>query len=166
MRLDQGATGLLTLLAAGAGFGKTTLLSDWVQHANRRVGWVSLDDGDNDPARFMAYLIRALQRVRQEVGHTAFAALEAAQTPLAELVLTGVVNELAEQDDYVVLILDDYHVVRDPQVHQLVQFLLDHAPARQRRFLVRRWRSTWRPIRSRPSRRLFPELPEIVSEQG
>lgn len=127
-RLDRGVSHLLTLIAAGAGFGKTTLVSDWAQQTSQRVAWVALDPGDNDRARFLAYLIRALQKVHPTFGHTALMALVAPHPPAIELLLTDLVNQLQEIGP-IVLILDDYHVIEDSQVDQLLQFILDHAPS-------------------------------------
>ncbi|NIS83353.1 MAG: LuxR family transcriptional regulator, partial [Anaerolineales bacterium] len=100
-QLNAGLQRKLTLISAPAGFGKTTLLSEWVAGCGRPVAWLSLDEGDNDPARFLAYLIAALQTVHKELGETALAVLHASQPqpPPAESILTTLINEVAEMPD-------------------------------------------------------------------
>jgi ATP/maltotriose-dependent transcriptional regulator MalT len=80
-RLNAGLHRKLTLISAPAGFGKTTLLSEWVAGCERPVAWLSLDESDNDPARFLAYLVAALQTVQADVGQAALAALQSPQPP-------------------------------------------------------------------------------------
>jgi len=122
----------LTLASAPAGFGKTTLLSHWLHRADRPAAWLSLDDGDNDPDRFLAYLLAALQGIDPAIGQTAQAMLQAPQAPPLEPLLTGLVNDIAgtpEPPEPFILVLDDYHVVESPAIHQIVAFLLDHLPS-------------------------------------
>jgi LuxR family maltose regulon positive regulatory protein len=85
----------LTLVSAPAGFGKTTLLSSWVASADRSVAWLSLDEGDNDPAFFWSYVVAALQTVRADVGQTLLAALRAPQHPPIESLLVGPLRDQA-----------------------------------------------------------------------
>lgn len=131
-RLNAGVHRKLTLVSAPAGFGKTTLLSAWTAQCGRSVTWLSLDEGDNDPVHFGAYLVAALQKVRPAVGEIAAAAFQApavASAPaLATSGLTQLINVLAREADPFVLVLDDYHVIRDQAVHQMLTFLLDHQP--------------------------------------
>jgi LuxR family maltose regulon positive regulatory protein len=127
-RLDAGLDGRLTLISAAAGFGKTTLISAWVAGCGLPAAWLSLDEGDSDPARFLAYLIAALQMVAPSVGQGALAALHASQPPPAEAILTGVLNDLAALPDRLMLVLDDYHTVDAPAVDQAVAFLLQNLP--------------------------------------
>lgn len=130
-RMEQGSSGPLTLVSAPAGFGKSTLLSEWAHAGPRRVAWVSLDAGDNDPVRFLCYLATALHRLFPGLGEDALAALRQMQAPsmdLLEPVLTGLLNEVHALEEDVVLVLDDYHVIESPAVHQAVQFLLDRLP--------------------------------------
>ena len=87
-RLNEGLTRKLTLVSAPAGFGKTTLLSDWIPHSPRCVTWVSLDDGDNDPTRFWLYFICALQLLQTSLGQNSLEALQWPQPPASELILT------------------------------------------------------------------------------
>jgi LuxR family transcriptional regulator, maltose regulon positive regulatory protein len=119
----------LVLLSAPAGFGKTTLLSQGLTGpvgTDRRVAWLSLDTGDNEPRRFLEHVVAALRTVGKLPDATA---LVTAAAPVAvDVVLTSVVNELDLQPGRIVLALDDYHVIESAQVHQAVEFLLEHLP--------------------------------------
>jgi LuxR family maltose regulon positive regulatory protein len=139
----------LTLISAPAGFGKTTLLIDWIRgkdgtDAAPRIGWVSLDEADDDVARFLAYLIAALQRLHEGFGSGMLAALQSPQPPPIESLLTALINQLATwplpaaPDGRYVLVLDDYHTVKAPAVHDAVAFLLDHLPAQVHLIIVSR----------------------------
>lgn len=137
-RLSESArTANLTLIAAPAGFGKTTLLSDWADRAAKErpelaVAWLTLDDGDNDPARFLAYLVAALR-----YAHPAIAdAVRPAAVPApwdaeeqARALLTRLINEMTGCDVRVALVLDDYHLIAAETIHSAVSFLIDHLPA-------------------------------------
>jgi LuxR family maltose regulon positive regulatory protein len=118
----------LTLISAPAGFGKTTLLSEWIPHSEHCVSWLSLDPGDNDPVRFWAYVAAALQTLRPDLGISALALLDLPQTPPIESILTLLLNDVAAFPDRFTLVLDDYHVVETPAVHTALTFLLDHLP--------------------------------------
>ncbi len=130
-RLREGTRRNLTLICAPAGFGKTTLLSEWrTMHSDAEypVAWVSLDEGDDDPARFLSYLVAALQTIEADVGETALASLHSPQPPSIESVLTTLINEVAGISNDFVLVLDDYHVIANEAVHDSISFLLDHLP--------------------------------------
>ena len=129
-RLHRGAASQLTLVSAPAGFGKTTLLAEWlaVTRAGGSVAWLSLDKSDSEPASFWTYLIRALQTVAPGVGTSALSLLQSGQPPI-ETVLTTVLNDLRSVPDDVYLVLDDYHVVDGPDVQAGMTFLLEHLPA-------------------------------------
>ncbi len=127
----HGSERKLTLVSAPAGFGKTTLLAEWLAAApagERPVGWVSLDQGDNDPAIFWAYFISALQRIQPGVGATALSLLNSPQPPPIESVLTTLINEVNAIEDDFTLILDDFHVIDVQPVHSAVAYILDHLP--------------------------------------
>jgi len=126
--MNAGLPGKLTLISAAAGFGKTTLVSEWAAACGLPAAWLSLDEGDSDPARFLAYLIAALQTVAPSVGQGALAALQAPQPPPPEAILTAVLNDLAAQPDRLLLVLDDYHAVDAPAVDQALAFLLQNLP--------------------------------------
>lgn len=128
-RLQQGATRPLTLISAPAGFGKTTLLTQWISASSMPVAWLSLEPNDNDPLRFLFYLIAALQTLDPQVGTKALALLHALQPPHPEDIITVLVNELVQsgaQDK--ALILDDYHVITAEPLQRGMAFLLDHLP--------------------------------------
>jgi LuxR family maltose regulon positive regulatory protein len=125
-RLNEGihSARKLTLISAPAGFGKTTLLSDWARQADRPAAWLSLDEGDDDPVRFWAYLTAALESLP---GFTSSPELHDLGTP-AERDLALLLNQLGELPGPAVLIFDDYHLVGDPVVHEHVAYLLAHLP--------------------------------------
>ncbi len=127
-RLDEGLSRQLTLVSTPAGFGKTTLLSEWAGRHPGQVAWLALDVGDNDPVRLLAHLIGALQRVAAGLGAEALAAIQSAQSPALEEPLAGLINQLSARAEPLVLILDDYHLVESAAVHRLLTFLLDHQP--------------------------------------
>ncbi len=118
----------LTLVCAPAGFGKTTLLSECAAICGRPVAWLSLDESDNDPARFLAYLIAALQGVKAGIGQGVLSALDAPQPPPVAPLLVGLINELVAVPAPFVLVLDDYHLVESKPIHEALAFLLDHQP--------------------------------------
>jgi LuxR family maltose regulon positive regulatory protein len=122
-QLNAGLQRKLTLISAPAGFGKTTLVSVWANNirlsaANEnqtahRIAWLSLDEGDNDLARFLAYFIAALKRakgIEAAFGVGALATLQSHQPPPTKAVLTSLINEIAAISDGIVLVLDDYHI--------------------------------------------------------
>jgi LuxR family transcriptional regulator, maltose regulon positive regulatory protein len=127
-RLDDGLARELTLICAPAGFGKTSLLADWSQRRERRVGWLSLDAGDNDPVRFWRHAVAALDRARPGVAERAAPLLGLPAPASFEAVATAVVNELATEDGDALLVLDDYHLIEAQPVHASLQFLLEHQP--------------------------------------
>jgi LuxR family maltose regulon positive regulatory protein len=122
----------LTLVAAPAGFGKTTLLAAWLHAARVPAAWVSLDGGDDDPIRFWSYALAALDGMSASAGfrETCVPLLQSPQPPPVESILTEVVNRLADLPADVVLVLDDYHAIADPSIHASVAFLLGHLPPR------------------------------------
>jgi ATP/maltotriose-dependent transcriptional regulator MalT len=129
-RLVAGGDRRLALLCAPAGWGKTSVLGQWRASGeeSRPFAWVSLDGSDDDPARFWAYVIAALRTVDPEVGGSALAALPHAGPALAEAVLPRLINDLSELQTPLVLVLDDYHVLHSPLIHDSTAFLLLHLP--------------------------------------
>src|SRR5580704_9042244 len=133
-RLNRGTASKLTLVSAPAGFGKTTLLTEWLAAGpdapagQRRAAWLSLDRADNDPASFWTYVIAALRTVAPGVGESALALLQAAQPPPIETVLTALLNDLGATAGDIVLVLDDYHGIDASDVQDGMAFLLDHLP--------------------------------------
>ena len=118
----------LTLISAPAGFGKTTLVSGWIEGNNIPAAWISLDEGDSDPARFLTYLIAALQTLIAGVGDGVLAALQSSQTVSPNDLLTTLLNELNSTEENFILVLDDLHAVNSPAVDDLLAFLVEHMP--------------------------------------
>jgi LuxR family maltose regulon positive regulatory protein len=128
-RLEAGLARKVTLIAAPAGSGKTTLVGEWLARQAQPVAWVALDAGDNDPVRFWRYAITACRSFDATLGRSALALLRASQVASLENVLTPFINELAELPDRRVLILEDYHVLTAPEVNASLAFLIEHLPA-------------------------------------
>jgi LuxR family transcriptional regulator, maltose regulon positive regulatory protein len=127
-RLNEGLSHKLTLISAPAGFGKTTLASEWAAGCGRPVAWLSLDQGDSDPACFLTYLVAALQTVAPGIGEGVWGILKAPQLPPIESILTALLNEIAAVLENFVLVLDDYHVLEARAVDKILTFLLEHLP--------------------------------------
>jgi LuxR family maltose regulon positive regulatory protein len=131
--LNAGLAWKLTLVSAPAGYGKTTLVADWLHGRDgvtspRQLAWLSLDEHDNDPARFLAYLLAALQQVNPDIGQAAQVMLQASQPPPPEAPLTSLLNDVASTPDAFVLVLDDYHLIQTLPIHQVLAFWLQHQP--------------------------------------
>ena len=130
-QLQQGLQRPLTLVAAPAGFGKTTLLCAWLERSHLPVAWMTLERGDNDLTRFWSYVFNALERIAPGSGAAALALLEGSQIrplPPMETVLTVWINELTTLPQHVALVLDDYHLITAPAIHRALAYLLDHLP--------------------------------------
>jgi LuxR family maltose regulon positive regulatory protein len=130
-RLDAGFRGKLTLVSAPAGYGKTTLVSDWMTRSKIPAAWLSLDASDNDLARFFSYLIAALQQIHPDIGADIQPILETDADPPDEIepLLTVLVNDIAASASRFALVLDDYHVITKLRIHRALDFLFDHIPA-------------------------------------
>ncbi len=132
-RLNEGLHGKLTLISAPAGFGKTTLVNEWVAGCERlepkvRVSWLSLDEGDNDPAGFLAYLVAALQTIAATIGAGVLRMLQSPQPPPIESILIALLNEITTIPGNFVLVLDDYHAIDSKPLDEALTFLLEHLP--------------------------------------
>jgi LuxR family maltose regulon positive regulatory protein len=127
-RLNEGLQRKLTLLSAPAGFGKTTLVSEWIAGCGRPTAWLSLDEGDGDPARFLTYLVASLQTIAADIGAGLLAVIQSPQPPPIESILTALLNEITTIPDHFMLVLDDYHLVDAKPVDQALAFLLEHLP--------------------------------------
>ena len=168
--------GKLTLISAPAGFGKTTLVSAWVAACRRPVAWLSLDDGDNDPARFLTYLIAALQTVAPSIGAGALGLLQSTQPPPIESILTTLLNDMTAVPDPLILVLDDYHALDSKPVDQALAFLArtpTAADAPGHRHPRRPAAAAGPPARPRPTGRaarrrpaLYPRRSRRLSQPG
>jgi LuxR family maltose regulon positive regulatory protein len=127
-RLNRGIRRKLTLISAPAGFGKTTILSDWIYQAQLPVAWISLDQSDNDPVLFTRYAIAALRKIEPKIGETALDLLQLPQPPPYDAILYNLVQEIEDIPQEFVLVFDDYHVIDTEQTHQLVELLLNNMP--------------------------------------
>jgi LuxR family maltose regulon positive regulatory protein len=139
----------LTLVSAPAGYGKTTLLSEWVATCGRPIAWLALDSGDNDPARFLAYLIAALQKIEDGVGTGVLDRLQAPQQPPMEDLLTALINQIDGVSASFVLALDDYHLIKAQRIHEALAFLLDHPPQNMHLVVATRADPPWQFARLR-----------------
>ena len=136
-RLNEGLHRKMILISAPAGFGKTTLVSEWITDCEHPVAWLSLDEGDNDPTRFLTYLVAALQTlalskvegIAPKIGEGILVALQSPQPPPTEALLIDLLNEIAVIPDNFVLVLDDYHVIDSNPVEEALTFLLKHLPS-------------------------------------
>ena len=127
-RLNREAGRKLTLLTAPAGFGKTTLLGEWVagRSDERSIAWVSVDEADNDPARFLSYLVAALRTIEDGFGEGILSSLRAPGSPPIRALSGALINELADIPGNLAIVLDDYHVIDSEPVHGVLSFLLEH----------------------------------------
>jgi LuxR family maltose regulon positive regulatory protein len=130
----------LVLVSAPAGFGKTTLLAEWTRQKETTIptAWISLDEGDNDPVRFWDYFIAALRTLRPAIGETASTLLHSPQPYPTELVLTALINDLADSPTDFALVLDDYHLIKTGAIHGGITFLLDHLPPKMHLIIATR----------------------------
>ncbi len=133
-RLDQGLQRKLTLVSAPAGFGKTTLIASWLhglgdqEQTAPRVAWLSLEADDNDPYRFFTHFVAALQSLDPGAGQAARPFLETPQLPAFDHLMTLLLNDLASLSEQSVLVLDDYHAIKQPDLQTAIVFFLDHLP--------------------------------------
>ena len=134
--LNGGLSGKLSLVSAPPGFGKTTLVAEWIQQLppEQEVAWLSLDKGDNDPTHFFAYLIAALQTINAGIGQD----LTVAQLPPPEAVMGSLINDITAVSQAIVLVLDDYHVLIEPAVHQALMYLVEHMPGHMHLVIISR----------------------------
>ena len=139
-RVETGITSShkLTLVSAPAGFGKTTLISDWGNETKIPVAWVSLDGGDNDLTRFLRYCIAALQMIKPNIGDAALELQQSPHPPPVETVLTALINELDEIHERFALVLDDYHVIESHPIHNALNFLINHLPRKMHLIIATR----------------------------
>lgn len=127
-KLNTGMGGKLTLICAPAGFGKTTLVTAWIEQTEQPTAWLSLDENDSDLVRFLTYFVAALQTVDEGLGETAASLLQSPQPPQIEHIFTSLINELAQKANHITMVLDDYHLIQDKAIHNGLAFLLEHMP--------------------------------------
>jgi LuxR family maltose regulon positive regulatory protein len=121
---------LVTLVSAPAGFGKTTVIREWItdRDLGKTFGWLSLDDGDNDPVRFLTYLVSAIQKVNASIGGSILVALNSSQVPPLLDLVEALINEISFEAEPFLLVLDDYHLIKKVEVHSIMQLLLNRQP--------------------------------------
>ncbi|MHA2428895.1 MAG: LuxR C-terminal-related transcriptional regulator, partial [Candidatus Hermodarchaeia archaeon] len=140
-RLNNGLNRKLTLISAPAGFGKTSLVTEWLttvqvkqngdNQGELQIAWLSLDEHDNDLVRFLSYFISALNRIKEIEGALGKEALQMLQSPQPlppETILTSLINDVAVTDFKVVLVLDDYHLIEAQPIHEALNFLIENQP--------------------------------------
>lgn len=146
-KMDEGLRQdcLLTLVSAPAGYGKTTVVSEWIHHIKKfqigednppkewghpkEVAWLTLEQSDNDMSRFMAYLLRALRKIEPKIGSGILESLQTPKPASVEMLATWLINDLAELPDRFILVLDDYHLISAQPIEKFLTFLIDHHPA-------------------------------------
>lgn len=136
--LDRGLAAKLTLVTAPAGFGKSTLVAEWIREQPHSFGWISLDDRDNDPIRFMEYLIAALRTIRADICTSVLHYIHETRDFSAEIAMTLLINEAQAHNQEIFLVLDDYHTICEPAIHHGVAFLLEYLPRNMHLILVSR----------------------------
>jgi LuxR family maltose regulon positive regulatory protein len=119
----------LTIISAPAGFGKTTLLAEWIAQTSLSVAWLSLDNGDNDPHRFLSYLLEALDSIYENVGLEARQIMQSPQLVPPHIILASLINSLGMLIEPCVVVLDDYQFITEHAVHETMSYLLDHLPS-------------------------------------
>ncbi len=137
-RLDKLREYKLALIVASAGYGKTALVSEWIAQSSMKVVWFSIDVGDNDPVRFWDYIIAAIQTVYPDIGEQTLTLLHEPQPLPVETILSTLINELSALPDLLTLVLDDYHVIESPDIHEGLTFLVEYMPSQIRLIITTR----------------------------
>jgi LuxR family transcriptional regulator, maltose regulon positive regulatory protein len=137
-RLNEGLHRKLILISAPAGFGKTTLVSEWLGGCEQPAAWLSLDDQENDLTRFLTYLVAALQTIAATIGEGVLGVLQSPQPPPTQAILTALLNDLSTLSDQFVLVLDDYHVLEAKAFDQALTYLVEHLPPQMHLVIVTR----------------------------
>ncbi len=137
-RLNEGLKRRLTVISAPSGFGKTTLISGWMQQGKINAAWVSLDEGDNQPARFWAYLIGSLQQLQPRLGTRALNLLNSSDSLPIEGILTELINDLVEVAGQIAVVLDDYHVIENEEIHATLSLFIERMPSQLHIYITSR----------------------------
>ena len=127
-RLNEGAHCKLILVSAPAGYGKTTLVSSWLDGQHLPVSWISIDSGDNDYYRFFTYFLEAFHRANSQFGETLLQMIQSGQPPAPESLITHFLNEIARSTAEAILVIDDYHTIQNADIHQSLHQIIDDAP--------------------------------------
>jgi len=125
-KLNSGLSRKLILVSAPAGYGKTTLISDWISQNIIPAAWLSLNNGDNDPAVFLSYIISGIQSIHQDFGQSALRLLNSPNSPSVESIASLLINEVLKINQNILLVLDDFHLINSSKVLKLVTYLLEH----------------------------------------
>ena len=136
--LNAGLSRKLTLVSAPAGFGKTTLLSTWASVRDSPVGWLTLDEEDNDPGRFLTYCVAAMKTCYSDVGESVLVRLQAQPPPALDSLMTALINDLFRLPGRLALVLDDYHAIGRQEIHAIVTHLLEQPPPQLRLLMTTR----------------------------
>ena len=153
--------GTIVLVSGPAGFGKTTLMGEFVTQYAGAVAWLSLDEEENDPIRFWTYLIKALQTAKPDLGESALALFDLPQLPPADSIAAILINDLASLDTDLVLVLDDLHLIQNEEIHKAISYLIDHIPEKFHLLVSTRIDPPW----SLPRLRARSQLVEIRAGQ-
>ena len=127
-KLDAGLSRKLILTSAPAGFGKTTLLSDWIKQKEIQTVWFSLDKGDNDPVEFLSYVISGIQSINAAFGQGTIRLLNSPNKTSGESIVSMLINEIINIDQHFLLVLDDFHYIENAEILKLVEYFLEHSP--------------------------------------
>ncbi|MFD2670835.1 LuxR C-terminal-related transcriptional regulator [Marinicrinis sediminis] len=161
-KLEKGLHRKLTLISASAGFGKTTLVSEWMKQSERPSAWLSLDEGDQDPVRFLSHVIAALQTtLTSEIGEGVFRVLQNPQSPPVPVILTTLINEIMADPRPFIFVCDDVHVIQHAPSEQAIAFLLEHLPPHMHLVMVTREDP---PLALLPRMRVRDELNELRAQ--
>jgi LuxR family maltose regulon positive regulatory protein len=126
--LNEGLKCKLILISAPPGYGKTSLLSDWIQTNSLKTAWYTIDENDKNPLTFLTYTISSLQNINPSIGKAAFTSLQSPQPPPMESILTGLINDIVQVRHDLIFVLDDYHLIDTPPIQALLGFLIEHLP--------------------------------------
>lgn len=137
-RLNSGSDGKLTLVSAPAGYGKTTMIEDWVKTIETPFAWLSLDVWDNDPIQFLTYFVAALQRIDKTIGQTVVRTLQSTKPPPLQALVTKLITEVTDFSNSFILIVDDYHNIHETQIHEMVSTFIHRQPPNMHLVLLTR----------------------------
>ena len=126
--LNEGLKSKLILISAPPGYGKTSLLGDWIQNSSLKTAWYAIDENDKNPLFFLTYTISSLQNINPSIGNAAITSLQSPHPPPMESILTSLINDIVQVRHDVIFVLDDYHLIDTPPIQALLGFLIEHLP--------------------------------------